>query len=257
MKIATGSTKREFRKPKPESEEEGTPSLILRVLGTILFTVFFTLLIGITNVQRSPLLWCFLGTIFFARLAEVVSSSATTLRKYHREEDQSRGTTFIIAFSFFTNAILPMMEYRHGLINLANFFVPLWGFQDHPASPMQWWNWPGLLSLIAGAMLRLWAIRQAGEAFTPHVKADAKLKLVTDGPYAHLRHPSYLGTFLSYLGIAVIFSSVIGAIALLGIVTPALILRIRKEEALLANRHSEAWKKYQAQTPARLVPGVW
>jgi protein-S-isoprenylcysteine O-methyltransferase Ste14 len=62
---------------------------------------------------------------------------------------------------------------------------------------------------------------------------------------------------VSYLGIALLFNSVIGASALVVMVIPAMIFRIAKEETLLAARLSEGWKKYQNQTPARLIPHVW
>jgi protein-S-isoprenylcysteine O-methyltransferase Ste14 len=106
-------------------------------------------------------------------------------------------------------------------------------------------------------MIRLWAIKQAGTSFVPHVKVDSKLKLVTNGPYAYVRHPSYLGTVCSDLGIAMIFSSVIGSLALMILVMPALLFRIAKEEQLLSNRFGEGWRKYRSQTPWRLKPHVW
>jgi protein-S-isoprenylcysteine O-methyltransferase Ste14 len=230
---------------------------ILRLLGAVVFTAIFALFVGIKNIESSLLLLAFIATIFVSRLAEVFSPAADTLKKYKKDEDQSRWTTFAIAFSFFTNAILPMLEYRHGLVNLANFFVPRWGFQEHQVAGADWWNWLGLLFLIAGSALRIRAIHRAGASFLPHVKADAKLKLITDGPYGFVRHPSYLGTLGSYLGIAMIFDSIIGAVSLVALVIPTLILRIKKEEQLLASRFGEGWKKYQTQTPSRLIPGVW
>jgi protein-S-isoprenylcysteine O-methyltransferase Ste14 len=227
---------------------------IAYLLRAVLFTTILALLIGINNIRNSPALWAFLAAIFFARSAEIFSPAANQLKKYKKDEDQSRWTTLVIALSFLTNAILPILEYRYGLGNLATFFV---GKYDHQAPPPEWWNWLGVLLLAAGSALRLWAIHQAGASFLPHVKADPKLKLITGGPYVYVRHPSYLGTFCSYLGIAIIFSSLIGAIALLVMVTPAMILRIAKEEQLLANRHGEGWRKYQSGTPWRLIPGLW
>jgi protein-S-isoprenylcysteine O-methyltransferase Ste14 len=38
---------------------------------------------------------------------------------------------------------------------------------------------------------------------------------------------------------------------------PAIVFRIAKEESLLATRLGEGWKKYQNQTPVRLIPHVW
>jgi protein-S-isoprenylcysteine O-methyltransferase Ste14 len=216
---------------------------ILSFLRFTIYSIIFALLLGIKNLQSTPLLWGFLGVIAAMRLAEAFTPAATALRHYRREDDQSRWTTWVIGISFFTNVIAPMLEYRYKL------------WPDLPAT--QWWNWVGLLLLLAGSVARLWAIRQAGEAFIPHVNVDSKLKLITAGPYALVRHPSYLGTFVSYLGIAILFNSIIGAVALVALVIPAIVLRIAKEEELLAKRFGEVWKKYQSQTPARLIPNVW
>lgn len=223
-------------------EPEGSTN-ILRLPGAVLYTVIFALLLGIKNLQTAPLLWGFLATIFVFRLAEAFTPAANALKNYRKEEDQSRWTTWAIGFSFFTNTIAPMLEYRYRL------------WPDLPAT--EWWNWVGLLLLIAGSTLRLWAIQQAGAAFIPHVKVDSKHKLVTAGPYAYVRHPSYLGTLLSYFGIAVLFGSIIGVLALALLVTPAMIFRIIKEEQLLSQRFGEAWRKYQSQTPWHLIPRAW
>jgi protein-S-isoprenylcysteine O-methyltransferase Ste14 len=228
-------------KAKPQEAEESTN--ILRVPGAILYTVIFALLLGIKNLETTPLLWGFLAAIFVFRLAEAFTPAVSALKSYRKEDDQSRWTTWVIGISFFTNTIAPMLEYRYQ-------FWP-----DLPAT--QWWNWVGLLLLVAGSTLRLWAIQQAGAAFIPQVKVDSKHKLVTAGPYAYMRHPSYLGTLGSYLGIAVLFGSLIGALALVLLVIPAMIVRLIKEERLLSQRFGEAWKKYQSQTPWRLLPRVW
>lgn len=228
---------------KAKPQEPDNAINLLRVPGAVLYTVIFALLLGIKNLQSVPLLWGFLATIFVFRLAEAFTPAASALKNYRKEEDQSRWTTWAIGFSFFTNTIAPMLEYRYRL------------WPELPAT--HWWNWVGLLLLIAGSTLRLWAIQQAGAAFIPHVKVDSKLKLVTDGPYALVRHPSYLGLIVSYVGLAILFNSKIAAIALAVLVLPAIVLRIIKEEELLANRFGEAWKKYSAQTPARLTPKVW
>ncbi|MDZ7290526.1 MAG: isoprenylcysteine carboxylmethyltransferase family protein [candidate division KSB1 bacterium] len=194
-------------------------------------------------MQNTPLLWGFLAATFLTRLAEAFSPAANTLRSYRKEEDQARWTTGAIGLSFFTNVIAPMLEYRYKL------------WPELPAT--QWWNWVGLLVMLAGSAMRVWSIYQAGPSFIPHVTVDPKLKLVTAGPYAHVRHPWYLGTICSYLGIAMLFGSVIAAVALVVLVIPSLILRIVKEEQLLSGRFGESWKKYQSRTPWRLVPSLW
>ncbi|MGH7451631.1 MAG: methyltransferase family protein [bacterium] len=243
---------------KAKPQEPDNSINLMRVPGAILYTVIFALLLGIKNLQTTPLLWGFLATFFVFRLAEAFTPAANMLKSYRKEEDQSRWTTWIISISFVTNLVFPMWEYRHGLKIFINFLLPTLEYSGRETlPPTYWWNWVGLLLLIAGSTLRLWAIQQAGAAFIPHVKVDSKHKLVTAGPYAYMRHPSYLGTLLSYLGITVLFGSVIGALALALLVIPAMIFRSIKEEQLLSQRFGEAWKNYQSQTPWRLIPRVW
>jgi protein-S-isoprenylcysteine O-methyltransferase Ste14 len=244
--LGKGSLFRKLSQQQPQqtSTANAIVHLLYRVeFHVVVFTGIFALFIGLSNIQHSPLLWGFLATIFFFRCAEVFSPAAHVLRQYRKEEDHSRWTTWVIGASFLTNLVAPILEYRYK--------------HSPEVPPVQWWNWLGLLLLIIGSALRLWAIHQAGESFTPHLKVEVKQKIVITGPYAYMRHPSYLGTFFSYLGIAILFSSVLASIALVVFVVPALIWRIIKEEKLLASHFNEAWKKYQSQTPWRLIPGVW
>jgi len=208
-----------------------------------IYTLIFALLLDVENVQKTPLLWGYLAVIAVTRLAEVFSPASHTLRNYRKDEDHSRWTSWVIGISFFINLIAPMLEYRYK-------FEP-------NLPPTQWWNWLGLLLFAAGSALRIWAMQQDGAASVPHVKVDNKLKLVTNGPYALVRHPSYLGLLITYLGVAVLFGSVIGAAALLAVVLPTIILRLAKEEQLLSAKLGEAWQKYQKQTACRLLPNVW
>lgn len=243
---------------KKLAPEQRPPTATFRLFGVVLTTIFLALIIGIENVQRTPLLWAFLTVIFISRFLEAYSPAAHLMRSYRKDEDQSRWTTWVIGFGFITNMVFPMWEYRHGVQIFINFILPTINFSGRETPPpTQWWNWLGLLFLIGGSIMRLWAIKQAGTSFVPHVKVDSKLKLVSNGPYAYMRHPSYLGTVCSYLGIAMIFNSVIGSLALVVLVIPALLLRIAKEEQLLSNRFGDGWRKYQSQTPWRLIPRVW
>jgi len=224
---------------------ESNADFVLRLAGRVLFhavifTTFMALLINLNRVQTTPVFLSLVILIFGVRLAETFTPAANAARHYHRDADASKITSWLLGISFFTNLIAPILESR---------------YQSEITAP--WWSWLGLLIFAAGAVVKLRAMQRAGEAFTPHVKVEAKQKLATAGIYALVRHPSYLGLMLSYLGIAVLFSSKIGALALVALVLPAVIFRIKKEEELLSNRFGEAWKKYAGQTPMRLLPKIW
>ena len=102
----------------------------------------------------------------------------------------------------------------------------------------------GVPFVLAGAVLRSWA---AGHL----VKNDS---LTTTGPYAHLRHPLYLGTLLVATGFALILGGY-WALAVLAFIWPWFAIHYfpRKELAesmRLAALHGEAFAGYRAAVPA-------
>jgi len=78
---------------------------------------------------------------------------------------------------------------------------------------------------------------------------------VTDGPYRYVRHPSYLGMMISFVGWVLVFRSAVGlAAAALGLLVLA--QRIEAEEALLASQFGDRYAEYRRRT-WRLLPGVY
>ena len=59
----------------------------------------------------------------------------------------------------------------------------------------------GLVFVGAGAFLRLWSYHTLGELFTFEVVVRPDHKLITSGPHAYVRHPSYTGVALLLLGV--------------------------------------------------------
>lgn len=59
--------------------------------------------------------------------------------------------------------------------------------------------------ILGGELLRLWAVAHAGPA--TRSRSIEVNSLTTAGPYAHLRHPIYVGNFLISLGFLVCFNS--------------------------------------------------
>ena len=99
-------------------------------------------------------------------------------------------------------------------------------------------------AIAAGAALRGWG---AGHL----VKNDA---LTTTGPYAHLRHPLYLGTLLVATGFGLLFGG-IWTLAVLAAVWPWFVFHYfprkdRIECARLDALYGEAFVSYRAAVPA-------
>jgi len=116
-------------------------------------------------------------------------------------------------------------------------------------------RYAGLGLFVAGFALSTWAQAHLGRYFSGHVTLQEGHRLITDGPFTHIRHPRYAGLMLLFLGLALIFRSTTGAAA--GVVSALLFLtRIPREEALMAREFGEAWSTYARRTK-RLLPGIY
>jgi protein-S-isoprenylcysteine O-methyltransferase Ste14 len=67
-------------------------------------------------------------------------------------------------------------------------------------------------------------------------------QLVTNGPFAIVRHPMYAGLILAGIGSLLIYHT--WTTLLFALFAPALFFRTRHEEAVLASEFGEQWQKY-------------
>lgn len=105
--------------------------------------------------------------------------------------------------------------------------------------------------IITGNVLALIILSRLGRSFS--INAEAR-RLVTEGPYAIIRHPLYLAEQLALLGVFIEFFSLQAAL-LVAAQVACQIQRMRNEEAVLLRSFPE-YGPYMART-ARLIPGVW
>jgi protein-S-isoprenylcysteine O-methyltransferase Ste14 len=113
-----------------------------------------------------------------------------------------------------------------------------------------------LTLLWCGIALRQWCFRTLGESFTFAVQVSADQQVVSSGPYRWVRHPAYLGMVLSMLGLGALLESWASLLALLAVMTTAVVYRVRVEERALVDEMGEAYVSYAAGRK-RLVPLVW
>jgi protein-S-isoprenylcysteine O-methyltransferase Ste14 len=113
----------------------------------------------------------------------------------------------------------------------------------------------GIGLMVAGMALRLWAVRTLGRFFTVTVDVATDQRVVDSGPYALLRHPSYTGMLVVYLGIGVALDSWITLAATPVPLLAAILERIRHEERTL-RAALPAYAVYATRTK-RLLPFVW
>jgi protein-S-isoprenylcysteine O-methyltransferase Ste14 len=112
----------------------------------------------------------------------------------------------------------------------------------------------GLLFILAGLILREWAVIKLGRFFSRTVQIKSDHQLITDGPYRWLRHPAYTGMVLVYMGIALALGTWLGAVITTGFMLAATVYRIRVEEQVLIETFGNEYRDYMKRT-WRLFPG--
>jgi protein-S-isoprenylcysteine O-methyltransferase Ste14 len=108
----------------------------------------------------------------------------------------------------------------------------------------------------AGLLLRWWSFLTLGKYFTTVVMTSADQVVVSRGPYAVVRHPSYTGLLAVFLGSGLMFGNWVGACASFLSILVALVFRLLREERAMANVLGEAYDAF-ARDRARLIPFVW
>ena len=114
----------------------------------------------------------------------------------------------------------------------------------------------GLVLIVLGMLLRFIAIRSLGRMFTVDVTIRKDHRIKQDGLYKLVRHPSYSGSLLSFLGFGISLNSWASLGIIFVLVTAAMLLRIRTEEKLLLEQFGAEYENYIKKT-WRLIPGIY
>ncbi|VDB94046.1 unnamed protein product [Peniophora sp. CBMAI 1063] len=132
----------------------------------------------------------------------------------------------------------------------------------------------GFACAMFGAFVRLWSYRAMGAHFTFQLSLLKNHKLVTTGPYAYVRHPSYTALTMTVIGIFLCemsegswymetsaYDTPAGkAIMLLAgccvAILVSVVSRVAKEDKLLSENFGHEWEEWRGRVPYRFVPGI-
>jgi protein-S-isoprenylcysteine O-methyltransferase Ste14 len=126
----------------------------------------------------------------------------------------------------------------------------------HWSSMPLWLSIVGHVLFILGVVGSVWAM-SVNKFAEPSVRIQTERghKVVDTGPYAIVRHPYYLASFLLSGGIPLALGSFWALIPVtIGILV--LIVRTGLEDRMLQNE-LQGYREYAAQVCYRLIPGVW
>jgi protein-S-isoprenylcysteine O-methyltransferase len=111
----------------------------------------------------------------------------------------------------------------------------------------------GLILFVLGLIIRWIAIVHLGRFFTVNVAIADDHQLITTGPYRYVRHPSYTGTLLIFLGFGLCMLNIFSLAAVFLPITAAFLWRMHVEETALKQAFGDSYQTYAAATP-RLIP---
>jgi protein-S-isoprenylcysteine O-methyltransferase len=114
----------------------------------------------------------------------------------------------------------------------------------------------GVVLFLAGVLLRWYSINHLGRFFTVDVAISAEHKVIETGPYRFVRHPSYTGALLAFVGFGLCLRNWMAVVALLIPITAAFLWRIKVEERALHDALGDDYSSYAARTK-RLIPFVY
>jgi protein-S-isoprenylcysteine O-methyltransferase Ste14 len=111
----------------------------------------------------------------------------------------------------------------------------------------------GAVLVAAAAWVRTWGTAYLRTEVVRDTMLHAE-RLVADGPYRYVRNPLYFGTMLLALGLCPMASPV-GSVALVAGMWIFVLRLIGCEEALLRQKHGDAYRAYVMRVP-RLWPAL-
>jgi protein-S-isoprenylcysteine O-methyltransferase Ste14 len=107
----------------------------------------------------------------------------------------------------------------------------------------------GLTFVTLGFALVALSGRFFHRAGTSVVPSEPSTALVTTGPYRFTRNPIYIGFVLAYFGFAIVLTSMWVLLLLIPVLAVMQRGVVVPEEAYLARKFGDAYRKYQARVP--------
>ncbi|MCX5801221.1 MAG: isoprenylcysteine carboxylmethyltransferase family protein [Candidatus Eisenbacteria bacterium] len=109
--------------------------------------------------------------------------------------------------------------------------------------------------LVSGLAIRWAAILTLGRFFTVDVAIHSNHAVVQTGLYRFIRHPSYTGLLLAFMGLGVSSANLLSILGLLIPIALAVLNRVAKEEKALLSSLGSEYAAYCARTK-RFIPGL-
>jgi protein-S-isoprenylcysteine O-methyltransferase len=116
-----------------------------------------------------------------------------------------------------------------------------------------WAYYLGIFLMLLGVLIRQWAIAILGRFFSLTVRITEDHRVVDKGPYRFVRHPSYTGVLVTFIGLGLAVQSGGALLVLLVVFSVSFGYRIYVEERTLLSELGPDYASYMKRTK-RLIP---
>ena len=114
----------------------------------------------------------------------------------------------------------------------------------------------GLVILTIGLGLFTWAnLVNAFFSSAARIQADRGQQVISEGPYAIVRHPGYAGLLLSTVATGLALNSLLSIIP--AVIAALFLARMTMVEDQMLRDELAGYSDYAAKVRYRLIPGVW
>lgn len=115
-------------------------------------------------------------------------------------------------------------------------------------------RWIGVLLTLSSVPLLRWIHRTLDRQYSPCLQIKESHSLITDGPYARVRHPMYTALNMFSFGVSLVTANIlIVGFAILLIIPFTFV--VRKEEQMLLDTFGEDYTEYMQRT-GRFFPRI-
>jgi len=187
----------------------------------------------------APYRWIFWAVFLFAYVPEFMLIARSTPAAGVKSDRGSMGLIILAGWLAFPAAFIVSSWAPYALLS-------------HRTT----WFASGLVLLLAGSFLRRYCFRTLGRFFTGNVQIQAGQPVIQHGPYRLIRHPSYTGGMIMYLGSGMALTNWLSALILFGMGAGVYAYRVHVEEWALADAIGQPYRGYMQRTK-RFIPFVF
>lgn len=212
-------------------------------MNKILFTILAIILINLAPLLGKPELLLHYKTIFLVLAAATLwmSQPAYSSKDAKEHSDSDKKSVIIILIMSSLSVILAVLQ---------------WAYATDTSDSSFWMTALGLVMVVSGITIRVWAIRTLGKNFTATVTVTEKHQFISSGPYKYVRHPSYLGAFIAIVGFPVFLNASWATLLSFIFMTFAYVIRITAEEKMLISYFGKSYERYKRRTKM-IIPFIW